>query len=508
MTSANKTSLFLAICYCFIFQISPAQNRANIWYFKDGGGLDFNNNPPTVLSNGAIGFSEGTAAISDTSGSVLFYTEGVTLYDRSHNPMPNGAGLTGNISSAQGALIVPQPESDSLYYVFYPDQTCGPAGLSYAVVDMSLNNGFGDVIPGRKNQLLLFPTPEKVAAVHHCNGVDFWISSLRSATDKMYSWLLTKDGLCMCPVISETGIVKGQAFGSMKFSNNGQWAVVMEDIQGCINTNRGDLYTFDNASGEFAFYQTLGISNTGTSSSGGYYWGASFSPNNQLLYVTTGTGGRYNGPAGSSLGSAVVQFDLNAANVMNSAVIVFDDAPNSSPCWGSIGSVQLAPNGKIYIGGVCSRLDVIHDPDSLGTACNYQRQGVTLNAPAGFGITNFVESYFNNQPPGCTITGEAMCQIIFEESCDSIILANDLPIQTGISCYPNPFSETTHLVIANPPQEGYTIEVIDLTGQLVQEIPQQWGREVELQRKEMATGMYIIRMVAASEQRFLKVLVE
>jgi len=507
MTFANKTTLFLALNFLLLTYFSHAQNRANTWYFGQGGGLDFNTQPPTVLNNGAIQYAEGTAAISDTSGSLLFYTQGVTLYDRNHNAMPNGTGLTGNASSTQGALIVPQPESDSLYLVFYPDQTCGANGLRYSLVDMSLNNGLGDVVVGQKNLPLLFPTPEKVAAVRHCNGTDIWVSSLESGTDKLYSWLVTKDGLCNCPVISETGIVKGQAFGCMKFSNNAQWAVVLEDAGGCVNTNRGDLYTFDNATGEFAFYQTLGISVLNNASSGGFYWGASFSPNNELLYVGTGSTGRYNGPAGASQGSAVVQFDLNAVNVMNSAVIVYDGVPGGSPCWSYFGGIQLAPDGKIYIGGGCARLDVIHEPDSMGAACQYQRQGITLSGPSGYGITNFVESYFNNDPPTCTTTGEEMCATIFEESCDSIIIGRDLPIQTGLTCHPNPFSELTRVTISNPPLGGYRLEVYDLSGKKVYASPLQTGQECEISRAAWPNGLYILRMVTTTEQRFLKVVV-
>lgn len=66
--------------------------------------------------------------------------------------MPNGFGLAGKCdnfkdSGTQPALIIPKPESNSLYYVFTTDciEDTLKMGLRYSIVDMNMNNGNGDV---------------------------------------------------------------------------------------------------------------------------------------------------------------------------------------------------------------------------------------------------------------------------------------------------------------------------------------------------------------------------
>src|SRR5688572_17230395 len=76
------------------------------WYFGNFSGLDFTSSPPTFLSNGAINTSEGCSSVSDLNGNVLFYTDGVTVWNSNHAAMANGNGLFGNQSSAQSAVIV------------------------------------------------------------------------------------------------------------------------------------------------------------------------------------------------------------------------------------------------------------------------------------------------------------------------------------------------------------------------------------------------------------------
>ena len=75
--------------------------------------------------------------------------------------MSNGTGLEGGFSSTQSSLIVPMPLSDSLYYIFTTGQQLS-FGLSYSIVDMSLQGGFGEVIV--KNVQLDAQTCERITA--------------------------------------------------------------------------------------------------------------------------------------------------------------------------------------------------------------------------------------------------------------------------------------------------------------------------------------------------------
>src|SRR4051812_8983429 len=90
--------------------ISFAQKEKNIWYFGNKAGVDFNSGSPVVLHDSKMNSWEGCASIADrNTGQLLFYTDGVTIWDRNQNTMSNGSGLFGHRSSTQSALIVPMP---------------------------------------------------------------------------------------------------------------------------------------------------------------------------------------------------------------------------------------------------------------------------------------------------------------------------------------------------------------------------------------------------------------
>ena len=95
-----------------------SQGEANIWYFGQNAGLDFNSGSPVALTNGQLGTYEGCATISSSSGELLFYTDGITVYNKNHSIMVNGIGLMGHPSSTQSATIVQKPGSSNLFYIF------------------------------------------------------------------------------------------------------------------------------------------------------------------------------------------------------------------------------------------------------------------------------------------------------------------------------------------------------------------------------------------------------
>src|SRR4051812_41956466 len=84
-----------------------AQPEAKNWVFGNKGGLTFT--PTPVAFTTAINTLEGSASISDQSGNLRFYTDGMTVYDKNNGIMPNGTGLLGGSSATQSALIVPWP---------------------------------------------------------------------------------------------------------------------------------------------------------------------------------------------------------------------------------------------------------------------------------------------------------------------------------------------------------------------------------------------------------------
>jgi len=95
--------------------------RANIWYFGQNAGIDFNplpDNPPVAIS-GPVSSPEGVSVISDRNGQVVFSTDGQHVYNKNNvdiTPAPNPPGLGGNPNSTQSVLIMPVPGDETLYY--------------------------------------------------------------------------------------------------------------------------------------------------------------------------------------------------------------------------------------------------------------------------------------------------------------------------------------------------------------------------------------------------------
>jgi hypothetical protein len=112
-----KFTLFLILKYIFLQSQIPGPTTN--WYFGNGAGITFNSGTPIALTNGALVTIEGVATISDDLGNLLFYTDGVTVYNRNHTIMVNGTGLFGDISSTQSAIIVKQPGNTNIYYIIH-----------------------------------------------------------------------------------------------------------------------------------------------------------------------------------------------------------------------------------------------------------------------------------------------------------------------------------------------------------------------------------------------------
>lgn len=198
----NKLRLKILLLLITFSVCGYAQRQGNIWYFGEGLGLDFNQDPVTVLTDGQIdkyalhydAFSEGCSSISTSEGELLFYTNGEFIWNRNHIIMLNGSGLMGHESSTNAGLIVPVPGKNAMYYVFTTDafQVGLTNGLRYSIVDMCGDSGMGEVLT--KNVLLLNTSGERLAFTKHANGVDYWLVAHLHFSTAFYAYLITESG--------------------------------------------------------------------------------------------------------------------------------------------------------------------------------------------------------------------------------------------------------------------------------------------------------------------------
>ena len=408
---------FLLILFC---QQVFAQKEAANWYFGDHAGISFKSGSPVALQDGQIQTIEGATTISDRNGNLLFYTDGLTVYDRNHNIMQNGTGLKGNVSSTQSAIVVPRPSKPGRYYIFTVDKpdyfrvTADPIeGVNYSEVDMFLNNGNGAIIAGQKNVHLVtynpgnslekeFKSSEKISAVISGDCVSYWV--VTQFTNKFYSFNVSASGVNSSPIISTLSnnfppLINDQdinvtAAGYLKISPNGKkMAAAYANTSlgsprtgGAKNNGKVFLYDFDDLSGKVSNEQLILFKT--------YPYGVEFSSESTKLYATANT---FNDEDQLQSGE-LYQFDLNSSNVAESQILI-----NSSN--NVAGALQLSIDGKIYRAGYPmvsgavhhSKLSVINNPELLGTAINYAHNSFDISPrDVKLGLPPFVQSLFNS----------------------------------------------------------------------------------------------------------------
>ncbi|MGJ5642627.1 T9SS type B sorting domain-containing protein [Formosa sp. S-31] len=418
-----KSIKIISIFIIFIYSLNVfSQKESAFWFFGDHAGLNFNTEPPTPLTNGQLNTKEGCSAISDANGNLLFYSDGVRVWDRRHQLMPNGNDLLGHISSTESAIIIPSGTNRNIYYIFtidVPSEEAKPSetpyyGINYSKVDMSLNNGYGDIDVNTKNIHLVtyedsdsiqkkFKSSEKITAVTNASGDGIWV--ITQFVNKFYAFLVDYSGVNLTPVIStvpqtvhprlfDFGPNPGTnptAIGYIKVSPNGKNIAIAHSSTSLGSIRSGTkksgkvlLYNFNNANGK--------VSNEKLLLDGEYPYGVEFSPNSKVLYITSAIYEVENDRDIFKKG-LLYQYNLGSSDIKNSQTTI-----NSSNL--SSGALQLAINGKIYRTGYdnnisISNLSVIKSPNEIGPACNYSHKSVSLNNKNTYiGLPPFVQSIF------------------------------------------------------------------------------------------------------------------
>jgi hypothetical protein len=366
----------ILIVLSFQLQILSAQpsKRANVWYFGDGVGLDFNYKPANAL----VGVhkmrpSEACATICDTSGRILLYTEGETIWNGKNQIITNGTGIRVQSTSAQGVLFIAHPGNDSLYYLF---QASGYENdFGYSLINIYLDSGKGKVL--LKNKRLLYTSyqngEEKLTAINHANGRDIWVITHKTGTNEYYAYLVTANGLVDCPVVSKTGSV------SNEIGNNRGYISISSDglliSNPYVMNNAVEYLRFDPTSGYVAF-EIVFVKNSLIPFS------TCFTHDNKKSIINgLGLKGKIN-----SVSVQKLELDsINASfNTIDTSKISYNEA------------VYKSPNGYLLINGFDSagndRIAQIDGLNKFMLAPFFQSIQVNLGAA----LPNFNQSYFYN----------------------------------------------------------------------------------------------------------------
>jgi len=525
--SVSSSSVFTVLSESTCNGIS--KNNAKHWYFGNQAAIKFENNVPVPLTNSAMTQVEGVATMSDANGNLLFYTNGITIFNKNHQVMVNGSGLTSNSSNTQSAFIVPFPQNPDKYYVITP----GP--YNYSIVDMTLDNGNGAVMSTAKNISINTENSEKVAGLEASNQTDIWLITYGSSQKRFNVYKISPSGITTTPVVSQFTTASG-FYGYMKISPDGT-KIAMANF-----ANTFHLYDFDATTGVVSNQVIVPINIGGFGS-----YGIEFSPNSQLVYVADHRGQ-----------NRVFQYDITLATPTLISASVVPLTANTM----ALGGIQLGPDNKIYVARENNGfLGVINHPDIIGTSCDYVAEGVNLaGKTSNLGLPGFVaSSLVQNQPYisyfspnsgsvgnevtitgidfnpilsnnivsfngtlatviGATTTsltvivpeGAASGKINIESGCNMVASTADFTIiglgideiiNENIILYPNPTTGILHIEsIGNLIFDS--IEIIDMLGRT---IIVKKENTLEIDISDFSEGIYAVKLKAGLSEKTIKV---
>lgn len=481
--------------------------RGNVWVIGGGGKIiTFSDTAkPIVNQLFAVGGHDvltSTSNICDSAtGKLLFMCNGARIWDTLGNIMENGDSLmptklyTFNTppigQCTQGSLILPKG-SNGLYYLFTPTMTDSMFDywmnyppqdkfffdlFTYHILDMNANGGMGKVV--QKNiKLLENAAMAKVGmmACRHANGYDWWLVKQGIDTNKVFTFLVTKDTVELKHI--QTFAAPRFGFydlrGQACFSTDGSKYAF---ATGGVNSHGAQMYIadFDRCTGLLSNPKTYNVPIEITN-----YWytdslgqkdsiirGLCFSQNDQLLYITKGWN--------------VYQFEYNN--------------PDSSQAWYRVhrydtieeyllfGQLQMGIDGRIYMGkyaGSGKYNNVINKPNIKGAGCEFCQFCLDFSAYGGA----------STSPPNMPDFNLGKLEPCWPLSNEELRITNE-----ELEVYPNPSS--TVFYIKN--KQGKQKELYTMLGELLYTTTKD-----EIEVRNFAKGVYYLRCEGMSKKVVIK----
>ncbi|MEO5673796.1 MAG: T9SS type A sorting domain-containing protein [Chitinophagales bacterium] len=336
-----------------------------------------------------MGFFLTDAGICDTLGNLLFYTNGITIENANHDTLFDSEGFNPGwatdyydngvlgLGMYGGAIIIPRPNYPLQYYLFHESaeiflmpfgSDVNPLDLRYSLVDMSLDNGLGGIVSGKKKVVIINDTLQygRIAACKHANGRDWWMIVHQYFNDRYYKLLITPDSI-YGPFEQEIGFKVSyyDDVGNAIFSPDGSKYVLME------NRDSIDIFDFDRCTGELSNEVFIHVPDMEVTT------GCTISESGRFLYV-----GTY---------AHIFQYDLWSNDVPNSGMIIaeYQDTVSGLDRW--FAGMQRGSDNRIYV-STWSGIHWMHYikyPDSLGVACDVVQSGLDLPSYNASTVPNF-----------------------------------------------------------------------------------------------------------------------
>lgn len=355
----------LTIFTLVMVQICCAQ-YGNIWTFGKMQGIDFNSTEARLISTGINQdslskprrFNEGhSTSISDCNGQLLFYSNGVDIWNRKDSLMENGNlawSYPTNIGSRKRAcMIVPIPNSSTRFYLFYMVNpgTPGNEKFCFAEIDLSYNAGLGMVVFKDSMVNNIANASANLTFARHANDTDIWIITTPDQNN-YHAYRIDKNGLNINPVVSSghsqiaktfPNTIEEGLWGFIKMTNDYNRLIVSDIVESNYSNGHVLMYSFDRKTGKLSNEVVLVDHNDYPNQ---VCRSIAISPNDSFIYLSVEPLIGYTGKFFSSI-IQINRYTKQRATVYNFKSPLGFTGNGATPN-GRLG-MQTAPDGKIYI---------------------------------------------------------------------------------------------------------------------------------------------------------------
>ena len=444
--------------------------------------LNFKNESLNITKTtiGVLSFLDYTnASISDSSGNLLFYTNGISAFNRNHQIMPNGKYIcTGEVAEwnfnvglgiEQAAIILPWPDHPAQYFIINKILQAQSIYLSdtlfYSTINMKLRGGLGDVV--EKHKILFADTMSLsfMTACRHANGRDWWFLIAEYDSKIVHRYLLDPRGINYMGIQEvEEKIIDTP--GQAAFSPDGNKFAIHYITD--FGYRELHLFDFDRCSGLLWNQSTYKLPIYR-----GYGTGLAFAHSSKYLYLT--------------LGDRVWQIDTEDNTPVQNKIEILVSDRFGWPYEFTYDQMQLAPDKKIYFVSPngANYINVIHDPDKKGLACQPEAHAHMIT----FNLSNPNFPHFRLGREWNTI-----CDTLFTDINEPEV---DIKYE-DIYLYPNPAHSQVNIFIPDHLlHQMISYRIYDLQGKMLEHDSLNPSRDISI--TNLPKGIFYISVFCKNE---------
>ena len=495
-----KKSIVLFLLILISKSLCLGQYTDRVWCFGDSVKMEFNGGGLSITNPSGLFSAKPASTICDSAGNLLFYVGNYTsqptllnayfgaVYDNNNQIIINGDSIDIETLDACGTLILPLANGDSGFLIIHHRDY--QSITSYNYLWSLVKDSAGVFKVASKNNLLSSSScAEKLAAIKHGNGKDWWLVTHSVDADSFFVYLIDSSGIHP-PFIEIIGSyytfsTNFQGFnGEMAFSKFGNHLAA-------VSTETIDVFNFDRCNGVISNYQNLMTQPFNLPDK--WYWSCSFSPSERYFYTSNV------GSIGSN-NQHTLQFDMQAVSVVSSRCTVFSFTSNYVT-W----QHQLGPNGKIYMARGnfmfptfvtdtgSTYLAVIENPNDSCPGLIFNLYGQSLDGRRSLGSLPNNPNYELGrlEPNGCATA-------IIENSSSS----------PPWLIYPNPASEIINIQSNSLGGLTGSMRLISYTGQELYSTNLKGIMKLSIPTVQFSSGLYLIIFEGEGKRWSHRVIIE